>query len=44
MATSALQERSQSKLGTGVREKDFGKFRAYSMTILSIPIQDGISW
>lgn len=35
---------SHSKFGTGVHVKDFGKVRAYSVTILYIPILIGFSW
>jgi len=41
---SPLRAQSQSGFGTGIHEKDFGKIRAYSLTILYVPIQAGISW
>ncbi len=39
-----LAAQSHSKFGTGIHEKDFGRIRAYSVTILFIPILVGASW
>lgn len=35
---------NDSKLGTGIHEKDFGKVRAFVATVLYIPISIGFSW
>jgi hypothetical protein len=41
---STKPEKKRHRWGTGVHEKDFGKVRAYSVTILYIPILVGLSW
>ncbi|MGC4074333.1 MAG: hypothetical protein QM760_17835 [Nibricoccus sp.] len=35
---------NNTQLGTGIREKDFGKVRASVVTVLYIPIFAGLSW
>jgi hypothetical protein len=35
---------NKSRLGTGIREKDFGKVRASVVTVFYIPIFAGLSW
>jgi len=40
----SLGPTNESKFGTGVHEKDFGKVRAFAYTILYIPICFGLSW
>jgi hypothetical protein len=44
MKTRPLRAKTVSKWGTGVHEKDFGKIRAFSVTVLYIPIMVGASW
>ena len=43
-ASRPLEPQNQSKLGTGVHEKDFGKVRAYAVTVLYVPIMFGLRW
>lgn len=38
------EAQSESRLGTGFHEKDFGKVRAKVVTVLYVPIQLGFSW
>lgn len=43
-ASRSLEPQNQSRLGTGIHEKDFGKVRAYAVTVLYVPILVGFSW
>jgi len=36
--------RNDSRFGTGMHQKDFGKMRASVVTILYVPIFFGLSW
>lgn len=42
--TRPTKATSVTKFGTGVREKDFGKVRAFAVTVLYVPILVGFSW
>ena len=45
IATSRpLEPQNHSRFGTGIHEKDFGKVRAYAVTVLYVPICLGLSW
>jgi hypothetical protein len=39
-----VEPQNHSTLGTGVHEKDFGKVRAFAVTVLYVPILFGLSW
>lgn len=43
-ASRPLEPQNKSKWGTGVHEKDFGKVRAYAVTVLYVPILFGFRW
>lgn len=38
------EPQKRGKFGTGVQEKDFGKVRAFTVTVLYIPIFVGVRW
>jgi hypothetical protein len=40
----SLGPQNQSKFGTGIHEKDFGKIRVSAITVLYIPVLVGLSW
>ena|GEM_PF-4950388 len=42
--TKRLKAHSETKWGTGVHEKDFGKIRASVVTVLYVPILVNASW
>ncbi|HEY0944529.1 MAG TPA: hypothetical protein VGD81_04650 [Opitutaceae bacterium] len=39
-----LAPRNHTVLGTGIREKDFGKVRGHVATVFYVPVRFGISW